>query len=104
ARILQRAIADGPPGIFNVAGDGALGVTDLAKALQKSILRLPAWGLQLALAIAHPLKLSRYGPAQVRFLQYRPVLDNTRLKTRFGYVPELTSAEVFALWQKSVDL
>ncbi|MEQ3671646.1 SDR family oxidoreductase [Pseudophaeobacter sp.] len=104
ARILKRAVAEGPPGIFNVAGDGALGVSDLARAMNKPVLRLPAWGLKVALAIAHPLKLSRYGPAQVRFLQYRPVLDNSALKTRFGYVPDLTSAEVFALWQKAAGL
>lgn len=104
ARILQRAISQGPEGIYNVAGDGALGVTDLAGALGKPVLRLPVWLLKLALGIAHPLKLSRYGPNQVRFLQYRPVLDNRALKQQFGYVPDLTSAEVFALWQKAAGL
>lgn len=104
ARILQRAISQGPEGIYNVAGDGALGVTDLAGALGKPVLRLPVWLLKLALGIAHPLKLSRYGPNQVRFLQYRPVLDNRALKEQFGYVPDLTSAEVFALWQKAAGL
>jgi len=104
ARILKRAIQDGPAGIYNVAGDGALGVSDLSQALNKPVLRLPIWLLKLALSIAHPLKLSRYGPTQVRFLQYRPVLDNSALKMRFGYVPDLTSAEVFALWQKAAGL
>jgi UDP-glucose 4-epimerase len=104
ARILERAIADGPAGTFNVAGDGALGVADLAQALGKPVLRLPVWFIKMALGIAHPLKLSRYGPAQVRFLQYRPVLDNAALKATFGYVPELTSAEVFALWQRAANL
>ncbi len=104
ARILKRAAGEGPEGIFNVAGDGALGVTQLAQALRKPILRLPVWLIKLALGIAHPLKLSRYGPAQVRFLQYRPVLANSALKSEFGYVPELTSAQVFALWQKAAGL
>lgn len=104
ARILKRAIADGPTGIFNVAGDGALGISDLAQALDKPVMRLPAWLIKIALGIAHPLKLSRYGPSQVRFLQYRPVLDNAALKATFGYTPELTSAEVFALWRKAAGL
>ena len=38
------------------------------------------------------------GPEQLRFLRYRPVLANTRLKTVFGYVPRKTSAEVFDFW------
>ncbi|WP_417587631.1 SDR family oxidoreductase [Pararhodobacter oceanensis] len=99
-RILIRAATDGPAGIYNVAGDGAMNVTQLAQAMGKPVLTLPAWALRGALGIARPLAISRYGPEQVGFLQYRPVLDNTALKERFGYVPELTSAQVFDLWRK----
>lgn len=104
ARILLRASTDGPAGIFNVAGDGAMGVSDLAAALGKPVLRLPAAALRLALSVLRPLGLSRYGPEQVRFLQYRPVLDNAALKSEFGYVPVKTSAEVFDLWKTEAGL
>ncbi len=104
ARILRRAITDGPPGVFNVAGDGALGVTELATLLKKPVMRLPPWAVKLALSVARPLGLSRYGPEQVRFLQYRPVLDNRALKEQFGYTPELTSREVFELWRDGAGL
>ena len=103
-RILARAVGEGPPGVFNVAGDGVMGITDLARALGKPVLRLPAGVLKAALALARPVGLSRYGPEQVRFLQYRPVLDNTALKNVFGYTPEKSSAEVFDLWRKAVGL
>lgn len=98
AKILHRAATDGPAGIFNVAGDGAMGVRDLAKTMGKTVRWLPPRLIRLALAVAKPLHLSRYGPEQVKFLLYRPVLDNTALKTEFGYMPEKTSAEVFDLW------
>ncbi|MCY0095658.1 SDR family oxidoreductase [Hoeflea ulvae] len=104
ARILSRAATDGPAGIFNVCGDGAMSVEELAAALGKPVMALPAWLLKSALAVAKPLGVSRYGPEQVRFLQYRPVLDNTALKTVFGYQPELTSAETFDLWKKAAGL
>ena len=104
ARILTRAATDGPAGIFNVAGDGWMSVDDLARALGKPVLRLPAWVLKGELGVARPLGLSQYGPEQVRFLQYRPVLDNARLKSVFGYAPERTSAEVFSLWQREAGL
>lgn len=104
ARILKRAATDGPAGIFNVAGDGAMTISDLAKAMKKSVIRLPAWVLKAALAVVHPLGISRYGPEQVRFLQYRPVLANDALKNTFGYVPEKTSAEVFDLWRREAGL
>ena len=104
ARIVKRAATDGPAGVFNVAGDGWLSVDELARALGKPVLRLPAWGLKVALAVARPLGLSQYGPEQVRFLQYRPVLANDRLKRDFGYTPELTSADVFDLWRRDAGL
>ncbi|MEH6832087.1 MAG: SDR family oxidoreductase [Sulfitobacter sp.] len=100
ARIVERAATDGPAGIYNVAGDGWLTIDELAVALGKPVLRLPALAVKAALAVAHPLGLSQYGPEQVRFLQYRPVLDNGRLKRVFGYTPELSSAEVFDLWRR----
>lgn len=104
ARILMRAATDGPAGIFNVCGDGAMTVTEIANALGKPVARLPAWMLKSALGIARPLGLSRYGPEQVRFLQYRPVLDNSALKTVFGYQPELSSRQTFELWRKAAEL
>jgi UDP-glucose 4-epimerase len=104
ARIVKHAATDGPAGIFNVAGDGWLSIDDLAQAMGKPVLRLPAWGVKAALAVLHPLGLSQYGPEQVRFLQYRPVLANDRLKQVFGYTPELTSADVFDLWRREAGL
>lgn len=98
ARILRRAATDGPAGVFNVAGDGAMGLQELATAMGKPVRWLRPGFIKLALSLAKPLGLSRYGPEQVRFLQYRPVLDNTALKEIFGYTPEKSSAEVFALW------
>lgn len=104
ARIVERAATEGPAGIYNVAGDGWLSVDTLAATLGKPVLRLPAWVLKAALGVARPLGLSQYGPEQVRFLQYRPVLNNTRLKQVFGYTPELSSADVFDLWRREAGL
>jgi UDP-glucose 4-epimerase len=61
---------------------------------------LPAWLLGGALAVLKPLGLTQYGPEQLDFLRYRPVLDNTRLKSEFGYVPRCTSSEVFDLYRR----
>jgi UDP-glucose 4-epimerase len=101
---IEHAIFSGKEGIFNVAGDGALGIQEIAARLGKRCLTIPPWLLRAALAVAHPLGLSRYGPEQVDFLRYRPVLDNRRLKEQFGYVPQLTSADVFELYRKSHGL
>ncbi len=86
-------------GIFNVAGDGKLSIFEIAARLNKRCLVLPAWLLKSALWLLHKLALTQYGPEQLDFLRYRPVLDNRQLKQQFGYVPRLSSAEVFELWR-----
>ena len=97
ATILERAATEGPSGTFNVAGDGALSVKQLAAMMGKRVRSLPPWLIRSALSVAKPLKLSQFGPEQVKFLQYRPVLDNRALKEDFGYVPQKTSREVFGI-------
>ena len=101
---IEHAIFGGPPGIYNVAGDGALGIREIAARLGKRCVTLPPSLLRAVLAVLHPLGLSQYGPEQVNFLRYRPVLDNRRLKEVFGYVPRLSSAQVFELFRKSHGL
>ena len=86
-------------GIFNVAGDGKLTIHEIAARLNKRCLVLPAALLKAALWFLKRLGLTQYGPEQLDFLRYRPVLDNRRLKEEFGYVPKLSSAEVFELWK-----
>lgn len=95
---MLEAVYSDKAGVYNVAGDGALSIYEIAVRLDKRCVVLPAWLLQAALALLRPLGLTQYGPEQVSFLRYRPVLANRRLKETFGYVPRKTSAEVFELY------
>ncbi|MBX3116736.1 MAG: SDR family oxidoreductase [Cryobacterium sp.] len=96
---MLRAATVGPAGIFNLAGDGAVTVRELARTLRKTTLTVPAWLLTVALWVGKRLRVSRYGPEQVGFLRYRPVLSNARLKAVFGYTPRLTSLEALEAWR-----
>jgi UDP-glucose 4-epimerase len=98
---LARAVDSAATGAFNVAGDGALPLREIAALLGKRTVEVPPSVLRAALAVLHPLGLTRYGPAQVDFLRYRPVLDNTRLKEIFGYTPAMTTREAFLHWRDS---
>ena len=95
---MLEAVHSEKAGVYNVAGDGALSIHEIAARLGKRCVVLPAWLLQSALALLKPLGLTQYGPEQVNFLRYRPVLSNRRLKEVFGYVPKKTSAEVFEFY------
>jgi len=85
-------------GVYNVAGDGALTIFEIAAKLGKRCVVFPPALLAFALRLLKSLGLTQYGPEQVDFLRYRPVLDNARLKREFGYVPRLSSAQVFDLY------
>jgi UDP-glucose 4-epimerase len=98
---LVKAVDSEATGAFNVAGDGALPLREIAALLGKPTIELPASLVRAALAVAHPLGLTQYGAAQVDFLRYRPVLDNRRLKEVFGYKPAMTTREAFLNWRDS---
>jgi UDP-glucose 4-epimerase len=97
--VIQQAVTGDVTGIFNVAGDGTMTVPEIAEALGKRTLVVPEPVLRTALRVARRLRLTPYGPEQTRFLQYRPVLDNARLKTDFGYTPGRTSRAAFDAWR-----
>ncbi len=88
-------------GIYNLAGDGVMTLREIALALHKPYLPLPIPALTRGLGLLRRFGLTRYGPEQVDFLRYRPVLSNQRLKSEFGYTPRRTSREVFDLYRES---
>ncbi len=94
-RIIRKGLECGTAGIYNLAGDGALSLREIAQILRKPYLPLPVGLLQGALRLLKPLGLSQYGPEQVDFLRYRPVLANRRLKEEFGYTPRFSSHDAF---------
>jgi UDP-glucose 4-epimerase len=98
---ILRAVRSGRAGIYNVAGDGMLGIREIATRLGKRCVAIPPGLFRGALWLLRKAGLTQYGPEQLDFLRYRPVLDNARLKSEFGYVPKLSSAEAFELWRAS---
>jgi len=98
AAAIVKGVLERREGIYNLAGDGVLTLREIAKRAGKPYLPLPADLLKAALWILKKAGLSARGPEGVDFLRYRPVLANDRLKAEFGFVPEKTSAEVFAYY------
>lgn len=92
----------GPEGVFNLAGDGTLSLAQIAARLGKPYLALPPWLLKAGLWLFNRLGATQLGPQHVKFIQYRPVLDNALLKTGFGYVPALDAGAVFERYRKAM--
>ncbi len=95
AQCIVTGIHERRTGIFNLAGDGVITLPEIARRLGKRYVAVPAPVLAGALRVLHTLRLTTLGPEQVRFLRYRPVLANDRLKEDFGFTPSATSVECF---------
>ena len=63
--------------------------------LAKKVVKVPSSVVAATLFVLKRLRLSQYGEEQVKFLKYRPVLNNRKLKEEFGFIPEKTSLQVF---------
>jgi len=94
AYLIEAAVGD-VEGIYNVAGDGTLSLQKIATRLNKPYLALPAWFMRGMLTILKPLGLSQYGPEQVKFIEFRPVLDNKKIKHGFKHQPAKTTEQAF---------
>ncbi len=92
---ILRGILEDSTGVYNLAGDGILTMKEMARIMGKPYLALPPGLIKGALWVMKRLGATQYGPEQVNFLRYRPVLSNRRLKEVFGYIPQKTTREVF---------
>lgn len=101
AACIVKGIHERATGTYNLAGDGAMSAEEIAAVTGARLLSLPASALALGLRVAQWFELTEYGPEQVPFLRYRPVLSNTALKRDFGFTPSRTSREVFEEYWRS---
>lgn len=98
---ILKGIFEGGSGIYNLAGDGILTLSEMARLIGKPYIALPVGLVKAALWAGKRLGLTQYGPEQVGFLRYRPVLANRRLKEVFGYTPRKTTRQVFDYYLES---
>jgi UDP-glucose 4-epimerase len=83
---LEHAVRHGVPGVFNVAGDGVLALTEVAGLLGKPYAPiLPPWGTGLAAAALRRVGV-RIPPEALAQLRFGRGVDNRRFKaTGFHY-------------------
>lgn len=91
AEILFRAVTGNFAGVCNCSGDGALRFSEIVRAGGKWPLPVPAFLLYPFTALLWKLRLSPFPAGTLDLIRYPWVADNSRLKGRFGYVPEHTS-------------
>ena len=94
----------GPPGTFNVAGDGILLLSQAARRAGRPIAPIPSPFVGLVGAAVRRAGLADFSPEQVRFLTYGRGIDTTRMRDVFGFHPQHTTAETFEEFVRAHDL
>lgn len=92
---LVQAVRQPKPGVYNLSSDGMLSLNEIAKLNHKLYIAIPPGLLKSALWLLRALRVTRLGPGHVKFIQYRPVLSNDKLKSVFGFSPRHNALEVF---------
>ena len=88
-RLIQVFLSQKKGGIFNVAGDGELAYSEVARLIGKRMLKLPARLLEFLMSMSWAIHLQSDSPASgLKFIKYPPVVSTEKLKEtgfRFQY-------------------
>lgn len=93
--VLRQATMNVHPGIFNIAGDGIILLSQAARRAGRATFPVPSNLGGLVGSVVRSFGLVDFSPDQVRFLTYGRGVDTTRMRTIFGFTPQHTTSETF---------
>ena len=94
--LLRCVVADGPPGAYNIAGDGVLTVADVARELGLTPVPVPAAlarGAAKAAALLPSLPFVPPAAEWVEAATHPAIMDTTKARRELGWRPKYTALE-----------
>ena len=91
--LLQCVVAAGPPGAYNIAGDGVLSAVDVARELGFLPVAIPAGPVQAGARALSRLPFLPSFAEWVEAVSHPAVMDTTRAKEELGWTPRFTGLE-----------
>ena len=91
--LLQCIVAAGPPGAYNIAGDGVVSVVDVARELGLLPVALPAAPVQAAARLFARLPYLPSAGEWVEAFSQPAIMDTDRAKRELGWTPRYTALE-----------
>jgi len=93
AAIALAATSPAPPGAYNIAGDGVITLSDVAKALGGRPVRVPSAAATAASAVIAKMAFVPSALEWIHVARTSMVMDTSKAKTELGWQPTYTSAE-----------
>jgi UDP-glucose 4-epimerase len=100
--VMERAASEEVPGVFNVAADGVLLLSQAIRRAGRVPVPLPGFAVGPLGRIVRSTRLIDFSPVELRFLNFGRVVDTTVLREEFGYTPRFTTAEALADYASTV--
>jgi nucleoside-diphosphate-sugar epimerase len=94
--LLRCALGDGPPGAYNIAGDGVLTGADIARELGVAPLGVPAGLVERAARAAGALPRPPFLPPAadwVEAISHPAIMDTTKARQVLGWTPQFTARQ-----------
>ena len=96
--VLHHATLAGVHGTFNVAGEGALTMSQTLRKLGRVTVPMPSFVISSLGSMARQSRVafSDFSPEQLGLLPYGRGLDTTRMRTVLGFEPQYSTEQVLA--------
>ena len=94
--LLRCVVADGPPGAYNIAGDGVVSAADVVRELGLTPLPLPTGLVQSAARAAASIPLPSFAPPASEWFEaasHPAIMDTSKAKRELGWDPKYTGLE-----------
>lgn len=83
------------PGIYNIAGDGVLALSQAVRRAGGVAAPVPALAAGPVGGFFRRARLADFSPEQVRFLTFGRAVDTTRARQELGFAPRYTTEQAF---------
>lgn len=101
---LHRAVSGTASGVFNIAGDGVLALSQAVRRTGRATLAVPGGLLGVVGRALAPTRLVDFSTEQVRFLTYGRAIDTERAYRDLGFRAKRTTAAAFDEFLAGHDL
>ncbi len=91
--VLRLATVDDHPGVYNVAGDGVVYLSQAVRRARRIRLPVPAAAISLVGSIVRNSGVTEFSAEQASFLNFGRVVDTSRLRVEFGYPLRLSTEQ-----------
>ena len=93
---LRLAAMQGAAGVYNVAGDGIVSLTQAVRRSGRPSVAVPAALMGVVGRVMVPTRLVDFSREQVRFLTYGRAIDTARVERHLGFRASYSTADAFA--------